>query len=137
MDPSDWRKPIVDFIKDPNLVVDRKVKQSALNYIILGNTLFRKSVDGNLLTCLGEKEAYITITEVYEGICGSHQVGEKMKCILYNQRVFWPSLVKDCIEYAKPCQECQKHGHIQHLPASELHAIVKTLPFRSEGGHLI
>ncbi|XP_058767814.1 uncharacterized protein LOC131641523 [Vicia villosa] len=37
---------------------------------------------------------------------------------------------KDCIEFAKGCQECQMHGGIQHVPASELHAIVKPWPFR-------
>ncbi|XP_045810829.1 uncharacterized protein LOC123905257 [Trifolium pratense] len=44
--------------------------------------------------------------------------------------IYWPSMLKDCIEYAKGCQECQKHAGIQHVPASELHSIVKPWPFR-------
>ncbi|WJX68619.1 hypothetical protein P8452_52970 [Trifolium repens] len=39
-------------------------------------------------------------------------------------------MLKDCIEYAKGCQECQRHSGIQHVPASELHSIVKPWPFR-------
>jgi uncharacterized protein YsxB (DUF464 family) len=39
-------------------------------------------------------------------------------------------MLKDCIEYAKGCIECQKHAGIQHVPASELHSIVKPWPFR-------
>ncbi|XP_045802291.1 uncharacterized protein LOC123895859 [Trifolium pratense] len=34
------------------------------------------------------------------------------------------------MDYAKGCQECQKHAGIQHVPASELHLIVKPWPFR-------
>ncbi|XP_050875885.1 uncharacterized protein LOC127079541 [Lathyrus oleraceus] len=39
-------------------------------------------------------------------------------------------MLKDCIEFAKGCQECQIHAGIQHAPASELHAIIKPWPFR-------
>jgi len=44
--------------------------------------------------------------------------------------VYWPTMLKDCIEFAKGCQECQKHVGIQRLPASESHSIVKPWPFR-------
>ncbi|CAJ2646963.1 unnamed protein product [Trifolium pratense] len=39
-------------------------------------------------------------------------------------------MLKDCIDFAKGCQECQKHAGIQHVPASELHSIIKPWPFR-------
>lgn len=32
--------------------------------------------------------------------------------------------------FVKSCEECQKYGHIQNVPASELHSIVKPWPFR-------
>jgi len=53
-----------------------------------------------------------------------------MKWLLFQQGVYWPTMLKDCIEFAKGCQECQKHGGIQRVPASELHSIVKPWPFR-------
>lgn len=34
------------------------------------------------------------------------------------------------MEFAKGCQECQVYTSIQHVPASELHSIVKPWPFR-------
>lgn len=34
-------------------------------------------------------------------------------------------MLKDCIKFAKGCQECQVHVGIQHVHVSELHAIVK------------
>ncbi|XP_050876479.1 uncharacterized protein LOC127080191 [Lathyrus oleraceus] len=39
-------------------------------------------------------------------------------------------MLKDCIEFAKSCQEYQLHGGIQHVSASEIHTIVKPWPFR-------
>ncbi|XP_039688612.1 uncharacterized protein [Medicago truncatula] len=39
-------------------------------------------------------------------------------------------MLKDCIEFAKGCQGCQKYVEIQRVPASELHAIIKPWPFR-------
>ena len=86
--------------------------------------MFKKSVDGNLLTYLSESKAFIALVEIHEGICGAHQVGEKMKWVLYRQRV------KNCFEFAKSCEECQKHSHIQHVLAVDLHSIVKPWPFQ-------
>ena len=44
--------------------------------------------------------------------------------------MYWLTMLKDCIEFAKSFQECQLHVGIQHVPASELHLIVKPWPFR-------
>ncbi|WJX89440.1 hypothetical protein P8452_71439 [Trifolium repens] len=127
---NDWRKPIVDYLKNPTGNVDRKVKYRALSYIIFENDLFKKTSEGILLKCLNEAEAYIAISDVHSGTCGSHQAGHKMKWLLFRQGLYWPSMLKDCIEFAKGCQECQRHSGIQHVPASELHSIVKPWPFR-------
>lgn len=35
----------------------------------------------------------------------------------------------DCILFARPCEQCQKHGHIQNVPANEIHSIVKPWSF--------
>ncbi|KAK2436049.1 hypothetical protein QL285_021065 [Trifolium repens] len=53
-----------------------------------------------------------------------------MKWLLVRQGFYWPSMLKDCIEYAKCWQECKRHSGIQHVSASELHSIVKPWPFR-------
>jgi len=39
-------------------------------------------------------------------------------------------MLKDCIQFAKSCQECQKYSGMQRVLASELHSIVKPWPFR-------
>jgi len=126
----DWRKPLLEYLWNPNLFVDRKTKYKVVNYVTLGDELYKKSMDEVILICLGESKAYIALAETHEGICGSHQAGEKMKWSLFRQGYYWPTILKDCINYTKSCEECQKHGPIQQVPANELHSITKPCPFR-------
>ncbi|KAK2372816.1 hypothetical protein QL285_073909 [Trifolium repens] len=127
---TDWRKPIVKYLEDPTGITDRKTKHKALSYTIIGNELFKKTPEGVLLKCLSENEAFLAITNVHSGSCGAHQAGHKMKWLLFRRGLYWPLMLKDCIEFAKGCQECQRHAGIQHVPASELHSIIKPWPFR-------
>ncbi|XP_028193320.1 uncharacterized protein LOC114378935 [Glycine soja] len=109
---NDWRKSIVEYLENPIGNVARKIKYRALNYVIVGNDLFKKTAEGVLLKCLSESEAYLAVSHVHSGACGSHQAGHKMKWLLFRQGLYWPSMLKDCIEFAKGCQECQKHAGI-------------------------
>jgi hypothetical protein len=127
---TDWRKPIVSYLENPVGITDRKIKYKALSYTIIGNELFKKTPEGILLKCLSEDEAFLAISNVHSGSCGAHQAGHKMKWLLFRRGLYWPSMLKDCIEFAKGCQECQRHAGIQHVPASELHSVIKPWPFR-------
>ena len=130
LDFSDLRKPIVDYLKYHCGHFYKKIRYRALHYVILGDILFRKSIDSSLLACLHEEDAYTALAKVHEGICGSHQVGKKMKCTLNWQRFYWPTMIKDWIEYTKASEECQKHIGIQHMRAIELYLIVRPWPFQ-------
>ena len=104
----------------------RKIKYKAINYVIIRDELYKKGIDEVLLKCFGESKAYIALTETHEGICGSHQVGEKMKWMLFRQGNYWPTILKDCISCAKSCEECHKHSLIQQVPTSELHSVTRS-----------
>src|ERR1051325_10074653 len=127
---NDWRKPLVDYLRSPTCSTDRKIKYHTLSFVLIENELFKKIVEGVLLKCLGESEAYVAVSSVHSGACGAHQAGHKMKWLLMRTGVYWPSMLKDCIEFSRGCQECQMHGGIQHVPVSKLHAIIKPWPFR-------
>ncbi|KAL1318352.1 hypothetical protein AAHE18_15G200100 [Arachis hypogaea] len=135
LDPEDWRVPIVEYLKNPNLSVDKKLKYRAQSYVLISNVLFKKSVDGNLLTCLGEKEAYLALAEVHEGICGTHQSGEKMRWVMNRRRLYWPTIQRDCTKYARSCEECQKHGSLQHIPAGWALDLIGQIHPPSSKGH--
>ncbi|XP_045797601.1 uncharacterized protein LOC123891747 [Trifolium pratense] len=74
---GDWRKPIVGYLEKPIWSAPRKIKYRASNYVIIGNELFKKTLEGVLLKCLSENEAYIAISDVHSGACCSHQSGHK------------------------------------------------------------
>ncbi|XP_070667423.1 uncharacterized protein [Malus domestica] len=101
--PNDWRMPIMQYLDNPRGKHDRKIRVHATNYVSYQNELYRKGEDDLLLLCLGPQEAAQAITEVHEGICGAHQLGRKMRWLLCRHGYFWPSILKDCIEYARRC----------------------------------
>ncbi|XP_043717503.1 uncharacterized protein LOC122665420 [Telopea speciosissima] len=70
------------------------------------------------------------MAEVLEGICGVHQAGPKMRWLVWRHGYYWPTMMTDCVKYARGCWACQTHGPIQRLPATEFNPMVKPWPFR-------
>ena len=128
---DDWRSPIIHFLSSPSQPPDRRTRMFATRFILLDGELFKKGIDDDtLLRCLEKTEAIKVIAEIHEGICEAHQARIKMKLLLRRHGYYWPGMLKDCIKYAKGCQECQKHGLIQRVPAVELQSITKPWPSR-------
>ncbi|GKV50000.1 hypothetical protein SLEP1_g56718 [Rubroshorea leprosula] len=127
---TDWHFPIIQYLKDQSIKVSRKTKMQALNYVLIEDVLYRRGNDELLLRCLGPDESFQMLSDVHDGICGAHQVGIKMRWLIRRHGFFWPSVLKDCIAYAKGCKSCQIHGPLQRVPASELNSIVKPWSFR-------
>ncbi|CAL9020231.1 unnamed protein product [Prunus brigantina] len=50
---------------------------------------------------------------------------------------FWPTMMKDCINYSKGCESCQRHGTIQQAPSVPMNPVVKPWPFRGWAMDLI
>ncbi|CAL9021019.1 unnamed protein product [Prunus brigantina] len=50
---------------------------------------------------------------------------------------FWPTLMKDCIEYSKGCETCQRHGPIQQAPSVPTNPVVKPWPCKGWAMDLI
>jgi ribonuclease HI len=109
---DDWRKEIVDYLKDPSQKVSRKLRYKAIKFVLLDDNLFYKSLDGVLLRCLGPEEAKKMMSEVHDGICEAHQSAYRMKWIVRQAGCFWPTILEDCFEYYKGCQDCQRFGNI-------------------------
>jgi hypothetical protein len=94
-------------------------------------------LDGVLLQCLNQEEAKKMMSEVHDGMCGAHQSAYRMKWVIRHTGCYWPTMLEDCFEYYKGCQDCQKFGNIQRVPASALNPIIKPWPFRGWGVDLI
>jgi len=48
---DDWRKKIVDYLKDPSKKVDRKIRFQAIKYVLLEGELYYRTI-GVLLRCI-------------------------------------------------------------------------------------
>jgi hypothetical protein len=79
---TDWRLPLLECIRDPGKTTDKKVKQQVLKYMSLDDDLYRRTIDGMLLKCLGEEQAKVAVWEVHDGIYGAHQSAYKMNWLL-------------------------------------------------------
>ena len=126
----DWCTDIKAYLENPAKKVPFKVRAQALNYVLLEGYLFRRTLDGLLLRCVAFPEAMEVLKQVHEGICGAHQVGRKMRWLIRRHGYYWPTMLEDCIQYAKGCQQCQRYRNIQRIPADDLYPVVKPWPFR-------
>jgi hypothetical protein len=79
---GDWRTSLIKYLQDPKSMSDRKVRRWALNFVLDGDELCRRTANDLLLKCLGPDQASLTMAEVHEGICGTSQSTPKMKWLL-------------------------------------------------------
>ncbi|XP_062028318.1 uncharacterized protein LOC133744193 [Rosa rugosa] len=108
----DWRIPLINYLKHPAQTTDRRIRYLALNYFLRGDELRRRGKDSVDFRCVYGREAKQLMREVHSGICGAHQAGPKMRWLLKRHGYFWPSILKDCIAFAKGCLDCQAHGSV-------------------------
>ncbi|XP_024164584.1 uncharacterized protein LOC112171668 [Rosa chinensis] len=109
----DWRIPLIEYLKQPDHGADRRIRFLALNYFLRGDELRRRGEDGIDFRCVYGREAKRLMRKVHTGICGAHQAGPKMRWLLRRHGYYWPSILKDCIAFAKGCEDCQAHGPVQ------------------------
>jgi hypothetical protein len=67
----DWRLLLLKCIRDPRKTTDKKIKWQALEYMLLDDDLYQRTIDGMLLN-LGGEQAKVAVREVHDGICGAH-----------------------------------------------------------------
>jgi hypothetical protein len=112
LDQGDWRADIFNYLKDPDRGACKKTCYKAMNYILIGDDLFYRTLEGLLLKCLGPIESNRLLHEVHEGTCGTHQSAHKMKWLIRCSGYYWPVMLEDCFKYYKGCQACQRFGKI-------------------------
>ena len=134
---GDWRIKIIEYLEDPNRMVSHWVKAQSQNFILLEGELYKKGPDGLLLRCLSFPDRMEVMKQVHKGVCGAHQAGIKMRSLIRRHGYFWSTILSDCINYSKGCQQRQKYGNIQRILVVELHSIVKPWPFRGWAMDLI
>ncbi|KAL0456031.1 UNVERIFIED_CONTAM: hypothetical protein Slati_0942300 [Sesamum latifolium] len=92
-----------------------------------------RSFEGIFLRCLSDDEKDQAMEEAHSGVCGAHQSGPKLHFCIKRMGYYWPTMVKDCIDYAKRCQPCQFHANLIHQPPEPLHHTVVSWPLDAWG----
>jgi hypothetical protein len=102
-DTSDWRTPIINYLRNPSVRTDKNIRRTAFKYVLMSDELYRQTVNDALLKSLGPGDAILDMAEVHEGICGTHQSAPKMKWLLRWSGFYWPNMIADCFKYYKGC----------------------------------
>ena len=96
-----WRIKIKEYLEDSNRQVPHMVKAQLQNFVLMERELCRKGLDGLLLKCLSFPDSIEVMKQVYEGVCGAHQVGIKMQWLIGKHGYFVPTILSDSINYSK------------------------------------
>ncbi|CAL9004724.1 unnamed protein product [Prunus brigantina] len=109
------------------------VRRRAPRFIYYKEILYRRSFEGLFLRCLGEEDTSKAMEEAHSGICGAHQSGPKLYFQIKRMGYYWPTMVKDCMDYVKKCQACQFHANFIHQPPEPLNPTIASWPFDAWG----
>ena len=93
-----------------------KLKGRAPQFAFFNDTLYRRSYDQLWLRCLSPVEAQRVMHEVHAGVCGAHQSSPKMRIKIKHMGYYSPTMISDCINFAKSCHICQIHGDLIRQP---------------------
>ena len=56
-DASDWRTPIINYLRNPSVRTDRNVRLTTFKYVLMSDELYLRTVNDVLLKCLGPGDA--------------------------------------------------------------------------------
>ncbi|KAG7594095.1 Ribonuclease H-like superfamily [Arabidopsis thaliana x Arabidopsis arenosa] len=130
---ADWRTPIREYILNGTLPTDkweaRSLKAKSARFCISNDILYRRSISGPDMICIFGQQVRTVIKEIHEGVCGNHSGGRSLAFKVKRYGYFWPTLIADCEEYARKCEQCQKHAPSIHQPTELLSSVSSPYPF--------
>ncbi|RVW86567.1 hypothetical protein CK203_045634 [Vitis vinifera] len=107
----------------------RALRQLATRFVICGETLYRRSLDGILYYVLDRASADRVMRE---GSCGSLRTtygGHMLARKIMRTGYFWLTMETDCCQFVRRCPECQIHGDLIHVPPSGVACMTSPWPF--------
>ena len=107
----------------------RLIRMMAIQYILCGGQLYRRSYNGLYLCCLNKEEAEKVIEEIHQGICGPHVNGRMLAKKILRIGYYWNTMETDCVDFMKSCHNCQTNVNLNYVPPSELYSMTSMWPF--------
>ncbi|XP_019161960.1 PREDICTED: uncharacterized protein LOC109158496 [Ipomoea nil] len=90
--------------EDPGVAA--RVRRKAPSFEIIDGQLYKRSFGGPLLKCLLRSEPEKIMDEAHRGICAAHQGTHTLTRKLVVQGYYWPTMMRDCIEWIAKCGIC-------------------------------
>jgi hypothetical protein len=110
-----------------------RIHYQARQYIILGDTLYRRGIDSVFRRCLTFDKAEKALNDCHSGDCGGHMSRYAIAQKILHEGYFWPSLFNDCIIAIQKYHACQTYNHKIRSHPTPLHPVVSVGPFAKWG----
>jgi len=90
----------------------KKFFKDANHYLWDDPYLFKVSTDGLIRRCVAGVEANKIMWHCHNSAHGGHHSGERTAAKILQSGFWWPTLFKDCQDFVKRCDKCQRTGNI-------------------------
>ena len=113
-----WYVDIVNYLaggvvpQEFNYQQKRKLKTDSRYYIWDDPLLFKRGDDMIIRRCVPESEQGKILNECHASPYGGHFSGERTAHKILQSGFYWPTFFRDCAEWVKLCDRCQKIGNI-------------------------
>nr|GEX55304.1 reverse transcriptase domain-containing protein [Tanacetum cinerariifolium] len=104
-----WMTPIFEYLTEETLPMDvkkaRAVRRKSQRFAIINGTLYKKSVLGLWLWCVGPLQANYVLREIHEGSCIMHASTQSVMAKALKIGYYWPTMYKDARSLIRACQD--------------------------------
>ena len=113
-----WDADIVNYLACGIMPYDfsnqqkRKLRTDSRLYIWDDPLLFRRGVDMIIKRCVPETLQGGIIDKCHASPYGGHFAGDRTAHKIIQSGFYWPTLFKECFEWVKHCDKCQRMGNI-------------------------
>ena len=102
----------------------RKLRTDSRYYIWDDPLLFKRGADMIIRRCVPEFEQCKIVNECHASPYGGQFFGERTAHKILQSGFYWPTIFRDCAEWVKLCDRCQKIGNISRRNEMPLRSIL-------------
>jgi len=113
------------------------MKQHTTRFVLIDQDLYRRGYSRPLLKYLTLEQTTYVMTELHEGICGTHSRARTMAAKVLRVGYYWPTVQGDCTKFVRKCLKCQEYDTLSHQKPENLHYILSPWPFVQWGMDII
>ena len=102
----------------------KRLRTDSRYYIWDDPLLFKRGADLIIRRCVQKGEQSKILKECHSSPYGGHFAGDKTAHKILQSGFYWPTIFKDCFEWVKLCDQCQRMGNISKRHEMPLQGIL-------------